>query len=105
MARFSELLNMYGFVRSGDRNLVNYYARMKDGGLLSISLAASSYCTPRALLAADDYDEVEIAFLRNGDPYNPGFLADMDIRGGILAYFPVKDFEALTRRCFGAPDK
>jgi hypothetical protein len=107
MKRLSEILHTYGFAKAGDQNHVNYYARMKDGGLLSISLSAASYCIPRMLLDPDSYDAIEIGFVKGGELYDPVFLSGdrYHVVRGILAYFPVEDFADLTRLCFGEPGR
>lgn len=100
MDKLSNVMREYGFVKAGDAKLTNYYARMKDGGILSVSFSTFSHCSPSMIVAIDHYDALDIAFVKNGDLYTPGFLAEeFQVKQGTLSYFPVSEFRRLVECC------
>jgi len=98
--RLSDLLEKYEFVNLYESQNYRTFARkMKDGGSLSISLGIGSYTIPRAFCKIDDYEAIEIACIKNGEFYEPTFVAYEFNPRGILSYFPIAEFENLLRMC------
>lgn len=86
--KISRLLD-YGFTLNEENPYFRNYSLLAGGLRISVSVGEGIYCTPRAL--CEEYEEVEIAFLRQGEFIRPvGLPLDFPLSyDQVFAYVPV----------------
>ena len=95
-----QLLKKYKFNVVGSNQDLNYYRKLNDGGIVSLSISRSGWNTPRGFFPLKEYIAVEVGFIKEGVFYNPPFIREeFSNERGVLRNYPISKMEDLFLQC------